>query len=263
MKKWLKRIGVFLAALYLVLGVVVFVKQEVLIFHPRPRAEQYSYGDYPEVWVEMQDGVRLHALHLRNGGKGVVLYLHGNVGDNGRSLYQTGPLRDLGYDLFLVDYRGFGKSEGEIRSDADMTEDLQAVYDHLKESFAEDQIIVAGYSLGSGPASYLAANNNPRGVVLVSPYTSLTDMKNRFFWFFPDFLLKYELDNRASLARSSAPVYILHGTNDELIPMTMGQELEALDPERIELVKLNGVGHRGAILNTKFRAAVEQVIAGG
>lgn len=261
MKKWLKRIGILLGALYLVLAVAIYVKQEVLIFHPRAHAADYSYGSYPEKWINTTDGTRLHALHLRNGGQGVILYLHGNVGDNGRSLYQTNSLRDLGYDLFLVDYRGFGKSEGQLSTEADMTEDLQAVYDHLKTEFSEDKIILAGYSLGSGPASYLAANNQPEAVVLVAPYTSLTDMKNRFFWIFPDFLLKYKLDNRTNLARSNSPVYILHGTNDELIPLAMGQELEALDPERIKLVELNGVGHRGAILNTMFRTVVTELLS--
>ncbi len=245
--------------LYLVLAVVIYVKQEALIFHPRAHAESYSYGSYPEKWIATADGTRLHALHLRNGGKGVILYLHGNVGDNGRSLYQTSALRDLGYDLFLVDYRGFGKSEGSLTSEADMTEDLQAVYDHLKTEFAEDQIVLAGYSLGSGPASYLAAENKPEAVVLVAPYTSLTDMKNRFFWIFPDFLLKYKLDNRSNLTRSTSPVYILHGTNDELIPLAMGKELESLDPERIKLVEMKGVGHRGAILNTMFRTVIQSL----
>lgn len=260
MKKWLKRAGVFFAALYLVLGVAIYFTQETLIFHPRPRAENYSYGNYPESWVTTPDGTRLHGLHLRKGGRGVILYLHGNVGDNGRSLYQTRSLADLGYDLFLVDYRGFGKSEGELSSEADMTEDLQAVYDHLKTEYPEDKIILAGYSLGSGPASYLAANNKPGAVVLVAPYTSLTDMKNLFFWFFPDFLLKYELDNRSRLARATSPVYILHGADDELIPLAMGKELEALDPGRIKLVEMNGVGHRGAILNSMFRTVVGELV---
>jgi len=263
MKKWLKRLGIFLACLYLVLATVIYVKQEALIFHPRAHAANYSYGNYPETWIETPDGTRLHGLHLRGGGKGVILYLHGNVGDNGRSLYQTRSVQDLGYDLFLVDYRGFGKSEGHLSSEADMTEDLQAVYDHLKAEYPEDRIILAGYSLGSGPASYLAANNQPGAVVLVAPYTSLTDMKNRFFSIFPDFLLKYRLDNRSNLARSASPVYILHGTDDELIPLAMGKELEALAPDRIKLVELNGVGHRGAILNTMFRTVVERVVRKG
>ena len=260
MKKWLKRLGIFFLGLYLVLTVLIYVKQEALIFHPRPRAQGHTYGKYPEVWVPTPDGTRLHGLHLRENGDGVILYLHGNVGDNGRSLYQTQSLRGLGYDLFLVDYRGFGKSEGHLRSEADMTEDLQAVYDHLKAEYAEEKIILAGYSLGSGPASYLAANNAPGGVVLVAPYTSLTDMKNRFFWMFPDFLLKYRLDNRANLARSSAPVYILHGTDDRLIPLAMGRELEALAPGRIKLVELNGVGHRGAVLSGEFGRVMAEVI---
>jgi len=240
---------------------VIYVKQEALIFHPRAHAQDYSYGNYPERWVTTKDGARLHGLHLRNGGEGVILYLHCNVGDNGRSLHQTRSLHDLGYDLFLVDYRGFGKSEGDLNSEEDMTVDLQVVYDQLKTEYPEDKIVLAGYSLGSGPASFLAANNKPGAVVLVAPYTSLTDMKNLFFWIFPDFLLKYKLDNKTNLAQASSPVYILHGTDDELIPLEMGKELEALDPERIKLVELNGVGHRGAILNSMFKTVMNEVVS--
>jgi len=258
--KWIKRIALTLAALYLLTATLLYFNQEALIFHPRAQGANYSYGEYPEEWVELPDGKRLHALHLREGGKGVILYLHGNVGNNGRSLYQTRDLHDLGYDLFLVDYRGFGKSEGEVASEAHMTADLQVVYDRLKGEYGEDGIILAGYSLGSGPASYLAANNSPRGVVLVAPYTSLTDMKDLLFPFIPSFLMEYRLDNRANLAASRVPVRILHGVEDELIPVEMARELSALDPDRIKLTELKGKGHRAAILTRRFGEAVKDLV---
>ncbi len=259
--KWIKRIGFLLSGVYLILCGLLYFFQESLLFHPHARSEGYSYGNYEEKWIALDDGVRLNALHLRSApSKGVILYLHGNRGDNGRGLYQTRSIRDLGYDLLLVDYRGFGKSEGEIDDEADMTQDLQSVYDWLQKEYAEADIFQAGYSMGSGPASYLAANNDPGGVLLIAPYTSLTDMKNRFFWMFPDFLLKYSLDNAANLAASDCPVVIVHGTDDELIPLDMGKGLTSIDPDRISLLELDGVGHRGAILNVAVKEAMNSLL---
>lgn len=259
--KWIKRLAIALIVLYLGIGASLFAFQEDLLFHPRPRPADHQYGNnvYVEEWIALPDGERLHALNLpaaAGAGRGVVLYLHGNVGDNGRSLRQTRLLEDSGYDRFLVDYRGFGKSEGQVDEEADMTEDLQAVYDYLKKTYPEDRIILAGYSMGSGPASYLAANNAPAGVVLIAPYTSLVAMKNEFFWMFPDLLMKYELNNLEHLAAASCPVHILHGTADQLIPFRMAETLAALDPERITLEPLPGVGHRGAVLHDAFGRAV-------
>lgn len=260
--KWIKRIAITFGIIYLLLSATLYFKQEALIFHPHQRSEAYSYGDYPEEWITLADGVRLHALHLKTANaRGVILYLHGNVGDNGRSLYQTKSIQALGYDLFLVDYRGFGKSEGVVTSEEHLTNDLQVVYDRLKQDYAEENILIAGYSLGSGPASFLAAHNHPRAVILVAPYTSLTDMKNEFFWMFPDFLMKYGMSNRSYLAQATSPVYLLHGTADELIPLEMSKSLRSLDPARMKLVEMPDVSHRGAILNAMFSEVMK--LAGG
>lgn len=110
------------------------------------------------------------------------------------------------------------------------------------------------------PACYLAANNEPAGLVLVAPYTSLVDMKNEFFRMFPDFLMKYELNNLGHLERTACPVRIVHGTADELIPYAMAERLEAVDPGRIRLDALEGIGHRGAVLQPAFGAAVAELI---
>ena len=263
MKKWLKRLAYTLGIIYLALCVALYFGQERLLFHPRIHDAAYSYGSYPEEWVGDAPGDRLHALHLRarpnRNAEKVVLYLHGNVGDNGRGLYQTKQLQDLGYDMYLVDYPGFGKSERQLNDESDLTEAMQAAYDRLKKSYGESNIILLGYSLGSGPVSYLMANNEPAGAVLVAPYRSLTAMKNLWFWMFPDFLLKYELNNQANLAEATSPTILLHGTEDPLIPYAMSEELRAVAPERIELKKLKGVTHRGAIFRPEVKAAVRQL----
>jgi pimeloyl-ACP methyl ester carboxylesterase len=293
--KWLRRFGYILAGGYALLCVLLYLGQEELLFHPRVLGEDYRYENYREVWVPTEDATRLHALHLRsvaidsirrsrqdtttegsseaklgtaangdNSQRKVVLYLHGNVGNNRRSLYQTKSLRGFDMDLFLVDYRGFGKSEGTLEEEDHLTEDLQDVYEYLREElgYREENITVVGYSLGSGPASFLAAENDPGNVVLVAPYTSLTDMKNEFFWMFPDLLMRYPMDNHHRLAESNAPVTILHGTDDELIPFRMAEELVSIDPQRIRLRPLPGQGHRGAILSRTFAEVVGEVVLG-
>lgn len=259
--KWLKRLAAFCLFLYLAACAALYFGQESMLFHPRRHAADHSYGNYREEWVETDRGSKIHALHLRprpnENAETVVLYLHGNVGDNGRSVYQTSKLAAAGYDLFLVDYPGYGKSDGQLTGEADLTQALQAAYDRVAGEYGEQNIILLGYSMGTGPASYLAAENDPRGAVLVAPYESLTAMKDLWFWMFPDFLLKYPMDNAARLARAKTPITLVHGTADELIPFAMSERLRAMNPERIELLPLPGGSHRGAILSPTVVKAVD------
>ena len=262
--KYLKWLAIIFVVGYLGVGTLLYVYQDSLLFHPMPRPAQHSYGDFAEETIELPDGETLNATFLPttrgDTAAGVILYLHGNRGDNGRSLRQTDALSDLPYDRYLVDYRGFGKSTGTIRSDLDLTEDLQLVYDQLKRKYREDNIVILGYSLGSGPATYLAANNRPRGVVLAAPYTSLVAMKNEFFWMYPDFLIRYELNNSRNVAAARVPIRIVHGAADRLIPVEMSRSLRAANPDYVTLDERRGVSHRGAIFDPAIRASVEELI---
>ncbi|OAV45511.1 alpha/beta hydrolase [Lewinella sp. 4G2] len=260
----LKKSLLYVAGFYLLMCGLLFITQEHLIFHPRERPADFSYGGFPEHFIEVEDGISLNGVFVPaipgDTAEQVVLYLHGNVGDNGRSLHQTRSFRDLGADLFLVDYRGFGKSGGEIDGERTMTEDLEVVYHQLAETYGEENVIITGYSLGTGPTTYLASRNNPKGIVLIAPYTSLVDMKNRYLWMFPDLLMGYELNSKDYLAKSNCPATILHGTDDDLIPFQMGETLAAIDAERINLIPMNGVGHRGAILQPVVGRAVAELL---
>ena len=152
------------------------------------------------------------------------------------------------YDAVFVDYRGFGKSTGEPESDEQLLADVQAVYNRVKEDYPEQKIHLLEYSLGTGMASYLAAENSPAQLTLVAPYTNLEDMKNQAFWWLPDFLLDYSLDTESRIAKVKCPINIFHGTDDELIPFTMAGRLKQLAPKQVRLFPIEGVGHRGAIL---------------
>lgn len=250
--RWLRILCYVLAAGYLLACLGLYLAQERLIFHPRALAADYVYDWGEEVPVDVGDGVALSTVWVRKPeARGVVVYFHGNVGDNNRGRYQAQAVLAQPYDVVVVDYRGFGKSGGAVDSDAQLLADAQAVYDRVLEDYDEADVHLLGYSLGSGMAAYLAARNRPAHLTLVAPYTSLVDMKDLWFWWAPDFLLKYRLDTASLLSEVDCPVEIYHGTADRLIPFAMSERLAGLAPKRVTLHPLAGVDHRAAILRTR------------
>ncbi|MEM1216727.1 MAG: alpha/beta fold hydrolase, partial [Bacteroidota bacterium] len=207
------------------------------------------------------DGVALHALWLKApSSRGVLLFWHGNVGSNRRCLRQADQMTGLGYDIFMPDYRGYGKSGGQMEDQDQMYADAQAVYDWLLTNYEADQIVIVGYSLGTGVATYLAQENSPQRLVLVAPYRSMVAMKNLILPVAPALLLKYKLRNDRQLPNSSCPVLIVHGTGDELIPPRHSEYLHRLIPERSELFLLPNVSHRGVIFSGKLRQELARTL---
>ena len=247
--RWLKLVLYVLVGGYLVACLALYLLQDRLIFHPRALPADYVYEWGEEVAVPVADGVDLSTVWVRKpDARGVVIYFHGNVGDNNRGRYQARAVLEQPYDVVVVDYRGFGKSGGAIHSDDQLLADVQAVYDRVAAQYPEERIHLLGYSLGSGMAAYLAARNAPAHLTLVAPYTSLVDMKNLWFSWAPDFLLRYRLDTEGLLAEVTCPVDIYHGTADRLIPYEMTERLARLAPDNVAVHPLPGVTHRGAIL---------------
>ena len=258
---WIKRIAVFLLALYVVVCGALYFYQETLIFRPRQLAADYRFDAGEEFFLRGADGVELSVLAFRRpDARGAILFLHGNRGSNQRSLRQTEALVGAEYDLYLFDYRGYGKSGGAIVSEEQLYADAQLMYDTLRNRYAEENIVVAGYSLGTGMASYLAAQNNPRHCVLAAPYASITAMKNLWLWMVPDFILKYPLNTADNVARARCPVTVIHGQGDDFIPFGMAEEIKRAAPDRVELIPLPDVGHRGAILDPTFARTILRII---
>ena len=259
--KWLKRLFIFVLFLYALGCGALYLQQERMIFQPNSLPKSFEFWAGEEVYVPVADDVDLHALWLRSGrSQGVVLYWHGNRGSNRRCLRQAENLAGLGYDIFMPDYRGYGKSDGEIYSEGQLFSDAQAVYDWLLQHYREDQIVLLGYSLGSGAATYLASQNNPRHLCLVAPFQSMLAMKEMFAPFIPSFLLKYPLRNDLRLPDVSSPITLFHGSRDELIPYDHSVYLQGLQPQASRLVQLNGSGHRGAIFSDVLRRELATIL---
>ncbi len=240
-------------------------QQENLIFFPDklPQEHVFRFGQpFEEVYIPTQDGMKLHGLLFTvPQPKGLVFYLHGNAGSVDSWGNAAPAYTDLGYDTFVLDYRGYGKSEGSINSEKQFYEDAQTAYDHLKNRYSEERIVVAGYSIGTGAAAMLAATNMPMLLLLQAPYYSLGDLAQRLYPIIPGFLLKYKFDTFRFLEQTQAPIALFHGEQDEIIYPGSSEKLRAHLKPTDQVILLKGQGHNGMNENPDYQKALAQVLA--
>lgn len=233
------------AGVYATLLVLLWWQQERLIFLPSklPAEHRFSVGaDVHETWVDVP-GARLHALHLRNREpRGVVFFLHGNAGNLDSWFSNADFYRGLNLDLFMLDYRGYGKSGGRIESQAQLEADVRAAWRGIASRYEGKRRIFIGRSLGSALAAGLAAEVQPELTVLISPYESLRALASDHYPWVPQALLRYPLRTDESLARVHTGVLLLHGDRDDLIEPVHSERLLRVAPHA-ERVLIQGAGH--------------------
>ncbi len=192
--------------------------------------------------------------------KGVVYYLHGNSGNLSGWGDVADLYLDLGYNILIMDYRGFGKSEGKIQNEKQFYNDVQLGYNYLKEIFEENEIIVIGYSIGTGAASHLASTNHPKFLILQAPYYNLTEVMKTQIPFVPSFLLKYKFENNQNISKTKCPVYIFHGDEDKVLSYTQSKELKKALKKKDEYITLTGQGHNGVNKNYEFHEKLRTLL---
>lgn len=260
MKKFLIKSFKVLCFLYVLVCILLFFFQEKLIFFPEKLDEKYPFsfsGRFEEINTRLEDGVLLNGLLFHaDSSKGLIFYLHGNAG----SLKSWGSVSSIynaiGYDVFMPDYRGYGKSQGSISSEEQVFNDIQQVYEQMKKRYPENRIIILGYSIGTGPAAKLASANNSRLLILQAPYYNLSDMMRHTFPFVPTFLLKYKFQNDVHLKNCSMPVIIYHGNADEVIYYGSSLKLKEHFKPTDTLITLPGQGHNNIHNNPEYKKSI-------
>jgi uncharacterized protein len=246
--------------LYVLICILMFVLQEKVIFFPEKLHRNYRFEfkePFEEIFIPTEDNRKLHALLFRaDSTKGLIFYLHGNAG----SLEGWGDVAelytDLQYDVFLLDYRGYGKSEGSIESESQLFRDVQVAYNEMLKRYDEDKIVVLGYSIGTGPATKIASTNNPRMLILQAPYYSLTDMAKNTYPFLPTFLLRYKFETHKYIVDCKMPIVLFHGDADEVIYYGSSLKLKPLLKETDTLITLTGVGHNNMTFERQYIEAM-------
>jgi len=254
----------FLIIAYVVICALLFFFQEKLIFFPEKLDKSFKFPfdqRFEEMYVKMKDGKVLHGLLFKaDSSKGLIFYLHGNAG----SLRSWGDVAkrytDLNYDVFLIDYRGFGKSESSVSSQSQLFDDIQHVYSEIKKRYSENHIVVLGYSIGTGPAAKLACTNNPRLLILQAPYYSLKDLMKHHYQIIPTFLLKYKFETNTYIKHCTTPIVIFHGDRDEVVSYNSSIKLKESLKKTDTLITLRGQGHNDITNNPQYISAIDKIL---
>ena len=159
-----------------------------------------------------------------------------------------------------MDYRGFGKSGGSIRSQKQLITDVQIAYDSLKARYEESRIIVLGYSIGTGFATILASANNPKMLILQAPYFSLKDLMKHNYPMVPTFFLKYKIETNKFISKCKMPVVIFHGDMDEVIYYNSSLKLKKLMKPTDILITLKGQSHNGMTDNPEYLMHLKRIL---
>ncbi len=251
-------------ALYAAVLALLWWGQEKLLFMPEklPATHRFDVGtDVHETWVDVP-GARLHALHLRRPAPaGLAFYLHGNAGSLEGWFVNVDLYRRANFDLFMIDYRGYGKSSGRIQSQAQLLDDVRAAWAQVAPHYAGLRRVIIGRSLGSGLAAQLAAEVQPEHLVLASPYASMAQMAAELYPWVPQALLRYPLRTDLILPQVRSPVLLIHGARDDFIAPAHAQRLAALAPQA-RLLLLPQAGHNDLQMYPAYLQALEEVMQG-
>lgn len=265
MAYWLHTL-ILILIIYSVISIALYYLQDYILFKPEKLSKDFQFlydnQEIEEYNLETRDGAIINGVLFKpkEKSKGLVLYLKGNSKSiKGWGKFAVDFTR-LNYSVFMVDYRGFGKSTGR-RSQKAIKRDLQEVYNKIKEKTTEDRIIIYGRSLGSGFATKLASTNHPKMLILDAPYYSLTKVTGRYMPFMPlSVLLKYPLPTYKWLKYVQCPIHIIHGTNDKLIPFKSSIKLSKVNPKLTKLHSVIGGGHKNLNNFESYHAMIRDIL---
>jgi fermentation-respiration switch protein FrsA (DUF1100 family) len=243
-------IKVIISALciYLVLLVALALFQRTFIYFPHTLEATYTFPPYvpelEEVFIACEDGATIHGIYAPAGrSTPVILIFHGNAGNITHRYFLVQGFHQLNYPVFLIDYHGYGKSEG-TPSEVNLYLDGRAALKWLKEEkgVAPNQIVLLGKSLGSGVAVELATKKSFKGVILETPVSSIASVARSHFPYncFPvNFLLRDKYDNLSKIASVRSPVIFIHGTRDSIVGKRESEKLfeKANNPKELYLVE--------------------------
>ena len=160
----------------------------------------------------------------------------------------------------MMDYPGYGKSTGQIKSLQQLLNSVSAAYQFIKPNYPEDQIVILGYSIGTGPAAWLASKNHPQKLILLAPYYTLSDLVQKHYPFLPAIILKYQLNTPKYLQHTKAPVVLFHGDSDEVIYYGSSLKLKRYFKPGDTLITLRGQLHNGIDENPDYLNSLKLIL---
>jgi fermentation-respiration switch protein FrsA (DUF1100 family) len=242
-------------ALYAVVGLLLSIFQERLIYFPERQliaTPMDAALQYEDVHLTTSDGVLLHGWYVpADNQQAVLLYFHGNGGNISHRIEALLQFHRIGLSTLIIDYRGYGRSEGEP-GESGTYKDAEAAWRYLvvDRKINPGTIVLLGRSLGGAVAAYLASRESPRALILESTFTSIPDRGAELYPYFPVRLLsrfRYDTLNRMKEIRS--PLLIVHSPEDEIVPFSHGQHLFQAANEPKEFLRIGGGHNDGFVVS--------------
>ena len=238
------KIGLFFGAIYIVIVTTLYTLQRRILFVPGQvisRPEKVDVPEMEEIKLRTEDGLSLISwYHKSKTGKLTIVYFQGNAGTVADRAYKARILIDHGYGILMVGYRGYGGNPGRPSEDGLNLDANSAIKFLNDQDTPNSKIVLYGESLGTGVATFLASRVKVSGLILEAPYTSITEIAAKRYWFIPvKWLLKDNFNSIQSITSINTSLLIIHGTNDRVINFRQGKILfdSALEPKQFETVK--------------------------
>lgn len=257
-KKIFRWIKIF-TLLYCTAGIALYYAQDSILFHPTAvdRQSKYDFGDlntrYEEVNIPYDKESNLNIIQFKpardtagrgdTAARGVVLYFHGNKKNISRYARHASCFTDKGYEVWMLDYPGYGKSTGKL-TEQKLYDYALVFYKLARSRYRPSQIILYGKSLGTAIAAELAAVRDCRRLILEAPYYSLSSLASHYLPIYPiRSMLHYRFPTNEYLPSVTAPITIFHGNRDGIIPYSQAQRLQPLLKPGDEFITIDGGSH--------------------
>ncbi len=264
---WLRRarrlVQVAVVAYVLVVA-AVYLGQRRLQYEPARSSpgtpEAAKLPQARRVQVRTADGLDLFAWYAppASPSRPVILFFHGNSGHIGHRAFKARRFVEEGYGFYMCEYRGYGGNPGSPSEEGLYADGRAALSWLAAEGLSPERLVVYGQSIGTGVATQIAVEAHPRALVLEAPFTSIVDVaRDRFFWLPVGLLIEDRFDSIAKIGQVHAPVLVLHGDADTVVPYRLGRELFEAAAEPKKFVTFPGGGHSDLHRHGGIRAVLE------
>ena len=247
--------------LYVAILVGLYFGQEKLLFFPEKldRDFEFHFGPNTKEFFIPSGDIELHALGFEvEYPKGLLFYFHGNAGSLASWGHVALQFAQSNYNIYVLDYRGYGKSGGKITSETQLQRDAETFHNFFRARYPKLDTVIFGRSIGTGIASWLATVHAPKKLILETPYFNLPDLATSIYPFVPKALVRYKLRNDHWLAKVKCPVHLIHGTRDALIPVEASHRLSKIN-SKFSLHIIKDGGHNNLSDFADYRTTLQKI----
>lgn len=264
--KWRKRIG-WTLLVYLALGLLLFQLQDRILFQPVELAshDQFDFSlPHEDMLIPLNEEDSLHIVRFlpnTSSAKGVVLYFHGNKKNIGWYARFMPSFTKHGYEVLMIDYPGYGKSRGKL-TEQKLYDWSNIAYQIARKRYRPDSILIYGKSMGTGIAAQLAATRDCKALILETPYYDFPSVLTHYLPVYPiRSMLHYQLPTYQYLPNVTAPITILHGTNDWTVSYSNAKKLAPFLKSGDQLITIEGGSHNDLFEYLQTKKTLDSILA--